>query len=330
MPEPAPFPLAPLRHGAPVGALSPAVKADAFRSASKAKATIRAYGAAWRAFCAWCAAHGVPPLPAAPGTVAGYLADRAAPAAGRPLKAASLWQHAAAIAKAHRLAGTPDPMDDEHVRDTLDGIRRQLGTAPVQKAALGTDQVRRLVAAAGDDAKGARDRALVLLGYAGALRRSELVGLDAEDVRETEAGLEVFVARSKTDQHGAGRTIGICYGSDPRTCPVRAVRAWRQTSGIGGGPLFRPVDRHGSVGQARLSGPGMARILKALAGAAGLDATAISGHSLRAGHATEAARRGARGHEIRKQTGHKSDAMLSRYIRAGTLFEGNSSARLGL
>lgn len=124
MPEPAPFPLAPLRHGAPVGALSPAVKADAFRSASKAKATIRAYGAAWRAFCAWCATRGFHPLPAAPRTVAGYLADRAAPAAGRPLKAASLWQHAAAIAKAHRLAGAPDPMDHEHVRDTLDGICR--------------------------------------------------------------------------------------------------------------------------------------------------------------------------------------------------------------
>ena len=173
MTEPAAFPLAHTCPSPPLGALSAAQKADAFRAASKAPATVRAYASAWRAFCAWCAARPVPALPAAPATVATYLADRAAPETGRPLKAASLWQHAAAVAKAHKLAGLPSPLENEHVRDTLDGIKRQLGTAPSRKEALGTEQIRRLVAASDDDARGARDRALILLGYAGALRRSD-------------------------------------------------------------------------------------------------------------------------------------------------------------
>ncbi len=327
MTEPTPF-LPAARPEAPHGALSAARKADAFRAASKAPATVRAYTSAWRAFGAWCRDRGLAALPAAPATLAAYLADRADPESGRPLKPVSLWQHAAAVAKAHKLAGLPSPLEDEHVRDTLDGIRRRFGTAPSPKAALGTDQIHRLVAATGSGLKGIRDRALVLVGYAAALRRGELVGLDAADVRETDDGLVVFLARSKTDPHGQGRTVGVCRGSD--TCPVDALRAWKEAAGIEDGPLFRPTDRHGNIRPTRLSGPAVARILKSLAKAAGLNAERIAGHSLRAGHATEAARRGASALAIRRQTGHKSDAMLARYVRAGTLFEENSSARLGL
>jgi hypothetical protein len=126
MTTPTAFPLAPSRPAAPTGALSAAEKAEAFRSASKAEATIRAYTSAWGAFCAWCRDRGVAPLPASPATVAGYLADRATPATGRPLRPGSLWQHLAAVVKAHRLAGLASPAENEGVRDTLDGIRRQL------------------------------------------------------------------------------------------------------------------------------------------------------------------------------------------------------------
>ena len=235
-------------------------------------------------------------LGGAPATVATYLADRAAPETGRPLKAASLWQHAAAIAKAHKLAELPSPLENEHVRDTLDGIKRHLGTAPSRKEALGTEQIRRLVAASDDDARGARDRALILLGYAGALRRSELVGLDVGDLRETDGGLEVFIARSKTDQQGEGRTVGICRGSDPQTCPVRATRAWLEASGIEEGPVFRPLHKGGALRSGALSPHAVAKIIKALAKKTGLDPRNLSGHSLRAGHATEASRNGALGH----------------------------------
>ncbi len=322
---------APRRLVGDTGALGAAIgKAESFRAASKSAATVRAYASVWRAFTAWCEKRGVPSLPASPATVAAYLADRAEPESGRALRPSSLQVHAAAIAKAHKLAGMQSPLDNEHVRDALDGIRRRFGIAPKQKAAVCTEDVRRLVAVCGDDRKGLRDRALILVGYAGAMRRSELVALDVTDLRETNEGLEIVIRRSKTDQVGEGRTIGICYGSDPKSCPVRAMRAWLETSGIEEGSVFRPLRKGGALRLDALSPHAVAKIIKALATRAGLDPSNLSGHSLRAGHATEAARNGALGHEIRKQTGHKSDAMLARYIRAGTVFERNSSARLRL
>jgi len=304
-------------------------KAEAFRGASMAPATLRAYAGAWRAFAKWCEERGASPLPASAGAVAAYLADRASPDAGRPLKAASVWMHAAAIGKAHEVAGFANPAADERVRDVITGIRRTLGTAPRQKRALTVEDVRRLVAAVDDGVRGLRDRALVLVGFAAALRRSEIVALEAGHVTETASGLEVRLIRSKTDQEGRGRLLGVCFGSDPATCPVRALRAWRDAAGIGEGPLFRPV-LGGEVRDAALRPYAVARILKVLARRAGMDPSGIAGHSLRAGHATEAARNGASTLAIRRQTGHSSDAMLARYVRVGTLFEDNSSARLGL
>src|SRR5207247_1909039 len=136
---------------------------------------------------------------------------------------------------------------------------------------------------------GARDRALVLLGFAGAFRRSELIGLGVEDCAFNKDGLTIKLRRSKTDQEGAGRKIGIPYGSNPETCPVRTVQAWMEQTGIASGPLFRSINRHGQVQSGRLSGIDVARVVKKLAHRAGLDAVKYAGHSLRAGHATSAA-----------------------------------------
>jgi integrase len=177
---------------------------------------------------------------------------------------------------------------------------------------------------------GERDRALLLVCFAGAFRRSELVSLDVADVSFTRDGLVIRLRRSKTDQEGEGRTIGIPYGSRPMTCPVRALKEWLDFSGITAGPLFRPVNRHGQVLATRLSDRGVARVVQRAAAAAGLDPTDVAGHSLRAGLATSAAAAGVSERAIMAQTGHKSLPMVRRYIRDGSLFIENAAAGVGL
>jgi integrase len=177
---------------------------------------------------------------------------------------------------------------------------------------------------------GARDRALVLLGFAGAFRRSELVALDVEDCVFGKDGLTVTLRRSKTDQQGAGRKIGIPYGSNPETCPVRMVLGWIELAGVSAGPLFRSISRHSHLRPGRLSPIDVARIVKKLADRAGLDAAKYAGHSLRVGHATSAAIAGASERSIMNQTGHRSVQMVRRYIRDGSLFRENSAGKLGL
>jgi integrase len=190
--------------------------------------------------------------------------------------------------------------------------------------------LRAMVQGLGTDPAGCRDRALLLLGFAGALRRSELVGLDVADVTEGSDGLTVRLRRSKTDQESAGRTLGIPYGSNPVTCPVRAWRAWLELSGITEGAAFRPVDRHGRIGETRLSGQAVALVLKRHAARAGLDPAGVAGHSLRAGLATSAAAAGVPERVIAGTTGHRGTAMLSRYIREGSLFRENAASAVGL
>lgn len=293
--------------------------------ASKAESTLKGYQSDWRAFCAWCEGQGVCPLPAAPEIVAAYIAQ----CAGH-LKPGSIQRRLNAIAEAHKAAGLDSPTHTGIVRNTMKGIRRTLGTAPVQKAPTLTDDIRAMVGATDAGAIGARDRALILLGFAGAFRRSELVGLNFEDCGFGKDGLTVTLRRSKTDQEGAGRKIGIPYGANPETCPVRTMQAWVELAGISAGPVFRSVNRHKQMQPGRLSGIDVARVVKKLAQRAGLDSAKYAGHSLRAGHATAAAIAGASERSIMNQTGHRSIQMVRRYIRDGSLFRENSAGKLGL
>lgn len=212
----------------------------------------------------------------------------------------------------------------------MKGIRRTRGTAPAQKTAALTEDVRTMVEVAGDGTIGMRDRALILLGFAGAFRRSELVALDIDDCTFGKDGLVVMLRRSKTDQTWEGRKVGIPYGSNPETCPVRTMQAWIEHAGISAGPLFRSINRHGKIQAGRLSGIDVTRVVKKLALRAGLDVSKYAGHSLRAGHATSAAIAGASERSIMRQTGHRSVQMVRRYIRDGSLFRENSAGRLGL
>jgi site-specific recombinase XerD len=304
---------------------SPSQQVREFIRASKAESTLRGYRVDWRAFCEWCESHGLCPLPASPETVASYIAECAA-----RLKVGSIQRRLNAIAEAHKAVGVESPTHHAMVTNTMKGVRRTKGTAPAQKAPTLTDDIRAMVDATETGIIGSRDRAMVLLGFAGAFRRSELVALDIEDCAFGKDGLTVTLRRSKTDQDGMGRKVGIPYGSNPETCPVRTIQAWVEIAGIGSGPLFRSINRHGHLRAGRLSGIDVSRVVKKLAKRAGLDPAKYAGHSLRAGHATAAAIAGASERSIMNQTGHRSVQMVRRYIRDGNLFRENSAGKLGL
>jgi integrase len=235
-----------------------------------------------------------------------------------------------AIAEAHKAINAESPTHAGMVMNTIKGIRRTAATAPLQKAPALTEDVRAMVHATDDGIIGARDRTLILLGFAGAFRRSELVGFDVQDCSFGKDGLTVTLRKSKTDQTGVGRKIGIPYGSNPDTCPVRVIQTWMEQAAISTGPLLRAINRHGQVQPGRLSGIDVARVVKKLVKRAGLDAAKYAGHSLRAGHATSAAIAGASERSIMNQTGHRSVQMVRRYIRDGNLFRENSAGKLGL
>ncbi|WP_420497434.1 site-specific integrase [Parafrankia sp. FMc2] len=306
---------------------------DGLVRAGKAPSTWRAYDADWRHFHAWCAQEGLGDLPASAVTVAGYIAALA-DAGYAP---STIRRRLAAISVAHQLAHAVNPTGAAEVSAVWNGIRRSRGVAPSRKAALDTSLLSRVVAGL-DDAVLAdvRDRALLLVGFAGCLRRSELVGLNTADLVETDDGLVVTVRRSKTDQEAAGAQVGLSYGSYRPTCPVRAWRAWvAAAAGAGvplaGGPAFRGINRHGQVGAVRLYPGSVARIVQRRVAAAGLDPADFAGHSLRSGFATAAARAGVTDRSIMRQGRWRSAASLESYVRAGRLFDAdNPSGRVGL
>lgn len=301
-------------------------RAQAYAAYAKAAATRRAYASDWRDFQGWCSSKGLSCLPAGPESVALYIADLA-----EQHKPATIGRRMAAIAARHKACGYESPASMRHgaVASVWHGIRRTHGVAQSAKAPVLVENLRHMVGSLRPGVIGIRDRALLLVGFAGAFRRSELVGLDLDDVQFTSDGLVVTLRRSKTDQEGEGRKVGLPYGSTPETCPVRAVRAWIEASGIESGPLFRSITRHGKV-QGRLSGFAVALVVKQYANAAGLGAAAYSGHSLRAGLVTSAAIAGASERSIMSQTGHRSTAMVRRYVRDANLFRENAAAKVGL
>ena len=313
--------------GSSLSALQPLVKAaHDYVRASQAPNTQRAYRRQWEAFATWCGARGIAALPAEPAAVALYVTALAQ--AGR--KVATIEQALAAITAAHKADGHANPRDAAAVAAVVAGIRRDLGVAQVQKAPVMVDDLRRMVASLPATAKGVRDRAVLLLGFAGAFRRSELVGLDVADLAFGDDGLKVTLRRSKTDQEGAGRKLGVPFGSDPSTCPVRAVKAWLAASGIESGALFVGIAKGGKLTGNRLSPIDVARVVKAAADAVGFDAADYSGHSLRAGLVTSAVKAGKSDHAIMDQTGHRSAMMVHRYRRNASLFADNAAAGIGL
>lgn len=296
-----------------------------YAARSKAPSTIRAYRSDWADFTRWCDEHDRAALPADGETVALYLASLAT-----THKPSTIARRVAAISQAHQMAGHPTPTTSAAVKAVWSGIRRTHGTKQNGKAPALVENIRAMVAALGNDLAGVRDRALLLVGFAGALRRSELVALDVADLAFTPQGLVLSIRRSKTDQEGSGREVGVPRGQHAATCPVRSMQSWLSIAGIHDGPVFRPIDRHGHMADRRLSDRAVALIVKRTAEDAGLDPTTLSGHSLRAGLATSAAAAGVGEREIMNQTGHRSTVVMRRYIRGGTLFKDNAAGQVGL
>jgi len=307
----------------PIALAEAADRAADLAESARAEATRRAYRSDWKLFESWCAAHGLMALPATPTTVGLYLA-----AHETVLSIATLTRRLSSVATAHRMAG--HPMDTRHpaIRDVMRGLRRAKGSAQRHAEALTTPLVRRAVETCTDRLNDLRDRALLLMGFGAALRRSELVALDLDDVVVQPEGLRVTIRKSKTDQEGEGQTVAIGR-TGTATCPVAAYETWVSAAGIVAGRAFRSVDRHGRIGDA-LSTRAVAKIVQRRADLAGLDAKSFSGHSLRAGFATSAAAAGVEERIIMKTTRHRSTSVLRRYIHDGRLFERNLAAEVGL
>jgi integrase len=306
-------------------------RARDYAAAGMADNTKRAYGGDWRDFDEWCASAGLNPLPADAPTLALYLSAKA------PLvSTATLARRLAAIRAAHRAAGFPVP-DSGALSAVWSGIRRSHGRPPRPKRALMVEDVRRVARALSDDTAGLRDRALILVGFAAALRRSELAGMEVDGpaagpVRAVfvAGGLEVHIDRSKADQEGLGAVVAVPFGAHPETCPVLALQAWIKAAKIEAGPIFRGVDRWGRIGATAITPHAVALVVKSAADRIGLAPEGFAGHSLRAGLATSAAINDAPAHLIQKHLRHARQDTTTRYIREGERFKRNAAGMVGL
>lgn len=304
-----------------------AEQATAYAAAATSENTRRAYRAAWADFAGWCQEKQLAALPASEATIGLFLADRAA-----TLKNASLRMRLVAIARAHRTKGHRLDTKAPQIRDVLQGIARTHGTAVTKKAPATLDIVRDVVRvlSAEDTLRSLRDRAIFLLGFAAALRRSEISAIDVGHLRFAPEGLILTLPRRKTDQEGEGTEIGVPRGLDTRYCPIATLTAWLERSAIEGGALFRSISRGDRLKAPRLSDRDVARVIQAAVKRVGFDPLEFGGHSLRAGFATAAGRAGIPERLIMLQTGHKSLPVLRGYIRRGSLFSENAAALLSI
>jgi integrase len=273
------------------------------RAATSAN-TIRAYQSDVAHFLAWGGS-----IPADPALVARYLASHA-----DSLSVATLARRVVAIRGAHILRGRPDPTKTELIRLTIRGIRRRYGRPQRRVAPLKLEQLAAIISGLGGTARDSRDRALLLIGFAGAFRRSELIAVNCDCIKPTTSGFEIMLPRSKTDQEGMGRYVVIPRLGGP-VCPAEALDCWLQVPSIAVGPLFRQVNKAGKILGGRLSAAAVANIVKGHVRKIDLDPARYSGHSLRAGFVTSAATAGLPTWKIKQQTGHVSEGVVDRYIR---------------
>lgn len=349
------------------------------REAATSDNTRAAHVADWTIYTRWCETTGHRPMPATADQLAWFLTEKSTeirPDGRWAYAPSTLSRWVSTINKMHALAGHPKPGADDTVRDLLRGLRRSRATPPARRTPLLTDDIRTIVTDMRDHATTwpdrvaeRRDTALLLLGLAGALRRSELTALEVADVVPHRAdGLYVHIRRSKTDRAASGRTVTLPYGSDPRTCPVCAYRRWREVldlwdaagrgavadlladadtgtgehccRGLAAGAatdgrraLFRPVHHTGAIGSDALSGQSVHSMIQRRARRAGFSpelVATLGGHSLRAGFVTQAVRGGATTQTIMTQTGHTDERMVALYSRHHAGLVGNAVTSLGL
>uniref|UniRef100_E6PJA6 Phage integrase n=1 Tax=mine drainage metagenome TaxID=410659 RepID=E6PJA6_9ZZZZ len=281
-----------------------AERAKAYARNARAATTHRAYARDWRDFAAFCAQVGFDALPAPPQAVAHYITALAG------IKAvATIRRRLVAIAQMHKLQGFASPTSDPIVREILAGIERTHGVAPRRKSALTVELLKDILHRLDPGLKGIRDRALLLLTFAGGFRRSEVAALDLADVRFETRGAVVTLRRSKTDQRGVGREVAIPQLRTATLCPVQALQAWLAAAAITEGALFRTFSMRGALQPHRIDGRDIARLVQRLARRAHLDGD-FGAHSLRAGFITSGAMRGVAEVSLQAVTGHRSTTIL--------------------
>ena len=300
-------------------------RAAAYAKAARAPSTRRAYDSDWVIFTAWCAAHGLTALPATPEVVAVFVSDQAT--AG--LNPSTINRRVAAIGHHHRANGYPAPTalpTAGRLAEVLAGIRAEHGGAKRKKHPADAAALRNMLATIeGDGLRAVRDRAILAIGMAAALRRSEIVALQVEHVGIVSEGLRLTIVHSKTDQTRQGTVIAIPEGS--RIRPKALLLAWIAAAGHGEGPLFCRLSRSDGLTGAAMSDRSIARLVQQYSAAAGYDPTQFAGHSLRAGFLTEGASQGATIFKLQEVSRHKSIQVLSDYVRNAELFKDHAGQR---
>lgn len=327
-------------------------RAKEFFEKSKADNTKKSYRADWEDFEEWCQLHRFRSMPADVQTVIRYLTDRAShswtrmvskrkgrgknlqimevPVAFQPLKTSSLERRLSAISKAHQYAGHLFDRKNVFLADFLKGLKREKGTAQDQKTAILTDDIKSMTENL-SGVRGIRDKAIILLGFTAALRRSEIVNLQLSDLTDTEEGFEVLVRFSKTDQEGGGKIKTVPHGNY-QTCPVLAIKSWLDElskAGIHDGHLFRAIDKHGHIRNHGMCGASIALIIKRNEHLKE-KADKFGGHSLRAGFCTQAALNDVPDSLAMLQSGHKDANMYRKYVRVANRWKNSAAKKLGL
>ena len=290
---------------------------------SKANNTLRAYKSDFKDFGAFCSRHGLNSLPTEPKIVSLYLTHLS-----KNSKFSTLRRRLVSISMVHKLKG--HYLDTKHpiIVENLMGIRRVKGSIQKGKKPILINHLKLIINSINEqnsnDIKKLRDKALILIGFGGGFRRTELTSIDYEDLEFVPEGLKITVRKSKTDQFGEGMIKGLPYFNDKNYCPVINLREWLEISNIKSGPVFRRFSKGSVLTDKRLTDQSVVLLIKEYLRIAGIENKNFSGHSLRSGFATVAADSGADERSIMAMTGHKTTQMVRRYIREANLFKNNA------
>ncbi len=290
---------------------------------SKAYNTFRAYKSDFKNFEAFCAKHGFNSLPSEPKIVSLYLTHLS-----KNSKISTLRRRLVSISMVHKLKG--HYLDTKHpiIVENLMGIRRVKGSIQKGKKPILINHLKLIIDAINEkkieEIKKLRDKTIILLGFGGGFRRTELISIDYEDLEFVSEGLKITIRRSKTDQFGEGMIKGLPYFSNETYCPIINLKKWLEISKIKSGSIFRRFAKGSILTEKRLTDQSVVLLIKEYLNLAGIESKNFSGHSLRSGFATVAAESGADERSIMAMTGHKTTQMVRRYIKEANLFKNNA------
>lgn len=294
-------------------------KAKEFQAASRSPNTWKAYDRDFSKFTAWCVVHRRVPMPADTETVVLYLVSLV----DRNLAVATVARAAAAISKNHDLAGYASPTRTPEVKELLAGVRRAVGGEPSRRKPMTVSILAKIVSSMPDSLRGKRDRAIILLGFAAALRRSELVKLTCDDVLAHDSGLVLRIIGAKGDRENTTQRVAVPKTRRRKLCAIRALAAWMKAADITNGPVFRPICGHREVVPKALSDQVVAAVVKRALRRAGIDSKGFSGHSLRRGLITAAAHKGVSLVRLRSHSRHKTVQAMMPYVEDVEIFVEN-------